>query len=141
MSIDCLFCGIVQKKIPAQIIAESADSIAFLDIHPLSPGHTVVVPKLHCERLNELPPVVAGPLLLTVKQVSAIIQSTLEPDGFTIGINDGVLAGQGVAHLHVHVIPRWRGDGGSNLHSIVHNPLTESIEAIATRLKHAPIAD
>lgn len=127
---DCLFCKIASHVIPAHIVAEDDQTIAFLDIHPLSAGHTVVIPKTHANRITDLPAELSGPLFLTVKAVSDRIHASLKPDGFTIGINDGEGGGQGVPHLHVHVIPRWVTDGGGNLHSIVHNPPTMSLEDV-----------
>lgn len=110
--------------------------MAFLDIHPLSTGHTVVIPKRHSERVTEVLDTDMTAVALTVKRVSDRIQQVLKPDGFTIGINDGEGGGQGVPHAHVHVIPRWTNDGGSNLHAIVHNQPKDSIEAIATKIKN-----
>ncbi len=134
---DCLFCKIAAHQIPAHIIAEDEQTLAFLDIHPLSAGHTVVIPKTHAERIIDLPEAAAGALFLTVKRISDRIHASLKPDGFTIGINDGTGGGQGVPHLHVHVIPRWVADGGSNIHSVVHNPPKESVESIAEKIKNS----
>jgi len=132
---NCLFCKIVNHEIPANIIYEDHDTLAFLDIHPLAPGHTVVVPKIHAKNITELPEEIASLTFLTVKRVSDIIHASLKPEGFTIGINDGVGGGQGIPHLHIHIIPRWQNDGGGNLHKIVHNPPTEKIESIASKIK------
>ncbi len=116
---DCLFCKIANHEIPAQIVLEDDATLAFLDIHPLAPGHTVVIPKVHADRIIDLPEAAASALFLTVKRVSDRIHASLKPDGFTIGINDGEGGGQGVPHLHVHIIPRFKTDGGGNLHSIL----------------------
>ena len=131
---DCIFCKIVAKEIPSYAVHENAQTLAFLDIHPLSRGHAVVIPKNHAERITDLREADAGALFLTVKQVSDTIHASLRPDGFTIGINDGPGGGQGVPHLHIHIIPRYSGDGGGNLHSIVHNPPTETVEEIFKKI-------
>ena len=136
---DCLFCKIITREIPSYTIIEGDESIAFLDIHPLAPGHTVVVPKIHTERVTDLTESAAKALFLTVKHVSDRIHASLKPDGFTIGINDGEGGGQGVPHLHVHIIPRWNGDGGGNIHSIVNNPPKESIESVFHQLTNQQI--
>lgn len=133
---DCIFCKIATHQIPAHVVAEDEATIAFLDIHPLAPGHTVVIPKEHANRITDIMPTRVQDVFLTVKTVSDIIHASLKPDGFTIGINDGAGGGQGVPHLHVHVIPRWTGDKGGNLHTIVQHTPTESVEAIAAKLKH-----
>lgn len=132
---DCLFCAIVSKKIPSTAVYEDADTLAFLDIHPLSTGHTVIVPKVHAERLTDAPEGASGSLGLTIKRVSDILHASLSPDGFTIGINDGVGGQQGVPHLHVHVIPRWQGDGGSNIHGIVKAQPRMSLQEVAEKIR------
>ena len=132
---DCLFCKIAQHKSPSYTVIENDDSIAFLDIHPLSTGHTVVIPKQHADRIIDLPAPLVGRLFLTVKAVSDRIHASLKPDGLTIGINDGAGAQQGAGHLHVHIIPRWNGDGGSNVHAVVQNAPKESLAAILSKLK------
>jgi histidine triad (HIT) family protein len=131
---DCLFCKIANHEIPASVIFEDENSIAFLDIHPLSPGHTIVIPKKHANRIIDLQEADAGPLFLTVKKVSDIIHASLKPDGFTIGINDGVGGGQGAPHLHMHVIPRWTGDKGGNLHGVVNFKTNETVADIAKKI-------
>ena len=127
---DCLFCKINRKEIPSEIVYEDSETLAFLDIFPRSAGHTVVVPKLHAENILALPDNLAAPTLLTVKKVTDILNKTLKPAGFTIGINHGRVSGQAVDHLHIHVIPRYDGDGGGSIHSVVNNPPKEGIKEI-----------
>lgn len=131
---DCLFCKITRKEIPGFIVHEDDSTIAFLDIHPLAPGHTVIIPKTHVTSIKDLATETAGPVFLTVKKVSDILSRSLTPEGFTIGINDGEAAGQGLPHLHIHLIPRWHNDKGSNIHSIVHNTPHESVESIYSKI-------
>lgn len=131
---DCLFCKIVNKKIPAAVIYEDDHALAFLDIMPRSPGHTMVIPKTHAPRLVELPDVEIGPLFMTVKHVAGLLTAKLAPDGITIGMNQGRASGQEVDHLHVHLMPRWHGDGGSSVQSVVHNQPKESVEEIRKKI-------
>lgn len=131
---DCLFCKIASGVIPAKIIFEDQYAVAFLDIAPRSPGHTVVIPKYHAPVLVELPDNNVGPLFLAVKRAAHIIMETLHPDGVTIGINQGRASGQDVDHLHVHVMPRRHGDGGSSVQSVVHAPLQESMDEIYRKI-------
>lgn len=131
---DCLFCKIAHKEIPAEIIYEDAETLAFLDIHPRSAGHAVIIPKMHAENLLDLPDQNIAPTFLTVKKVTGILNNTLKPNGFTIGINHGRVSGQAVDHLHIHVIPRFAGDGGGSLHGVVNNPPKESTKEIAKRI-------
>ncbi len=131
---DCLFCKIAHKEIPSEVIYEDADTLAFLDIHPRAPGHAVIIPKQHAENILDLPDALMGPVFLTVRRVSAILNKMLSPDGFTIGINHGKVSGQVVDHLHIHVMPRYANDGGASIHGVVNNPPKESLAQIAERI-------
>jgi len=132
---DCLFCKIANGAIPAQIVYEDKESLAFLDIHPLALGHLVVVSKSHAENLLDLPDNKVGPLFLAVKYLTGVLKKAFNPDGFTIGINHGKVSGQAIDHLHVHIIPRFANDGGKSLHSVVNNPPKDSLEEIAKKVK------
>lgn len=132
---DCLFCAIAQKQIAAEIVYEDQDTMAFLDIHPRAPGHTVIIPKAHAQNILDLPSPLVHPLFLTLQRVTGMISRTLHPDGFTIGINHGSVSGQTVPHLHLHIIPRFHGDGGGSIHSVVYHPPTEPIAVIAAKIR------
>ncbi len=127
---DCLFCKIVNKSISAEIVYEDIDTLAVLDVHPKAPGHTMILPKVHADNLLDLPNEKVGPVFLAMKKVTEIIKKSLKPDAFTIGINNGKYSGQAVDHLHIHIIPRWRGDNGKSIHSVVDNPPKESLAEI-----------
>jgi histidine triad (HIT) family protein len=131
---DCLFCKIANKEIPSAVIYEDDHVLAFLDIMPRAPGHTMVIPKVHAPNIFELPDTEVGPLFLAVKRVAEMLSSKLHPDGITIGMNQGRASGQEVDHLHVHLMPRWRGDGGSSIQSVVNNKPKESIEEIRKKI-------
>ncbi len=131
---DCLFCKIANKEIPAQIIYESADATAVLDVNPRAPGHTMVLPKVHAKNILELPGEKIEEVFKAVKEVTNLLDKKLKPDGFTIGINHGKVSGQTVEHLHIHVIPRWNGDGGGSIHSVVDNSPKESLEEIKNKI-------
>jgi histidine triad (HIT) family protein len=131
---DCLFCKIAAKNIPSQVIYEDDHVIAFLDIVPRAPGHTMVIPKTHAPNIVELPDAEVGPLFVAVKRVADILSKKLKPDGITIGINQGRASGQEVDHLHVHLMPRWRGDGGGSVQSVVNHKPKEPVEEIWKKL-------
>jgi histidine triad (HIT) family protein len=131
---DCLFCKIVAKQIPAQIVYEDDHALAFLDIHPSAPGHTMVIPKVHAPNLLELPPEEVGPLFAAVQHVGKMLSKAFTPDGITMGANQGRASGQEVDHLHVHLIPRWHNDGGHAVQSVVHNPPEESLDDILKKI-------
>jgi histidine triad (HIT) family protein len=132
---DCIFCKIVAKEIPAEIIHEDDHVLAFLDIAPRAPGHAMVIPKVHAATILDLPDAEIKPLFSAVKKVSVKIEKAIAPDGFTIGVNHGDAAGQTVKHLHVHVIPRWKGDGEGSVHSVVNNPFEGSVSEMAKKIQ------
>ncbi|MDP3052707.1 MAG: HIT family protein [bacterium] len=132
---NCLFCSIIKKEIPAEIIYEDEKTLAILDINPRAPGHTMVLSKVHSETVLDLPENEVEPLFSAVKKITKLIQKSLKPEGFTIGINHGKISGQVVDHLHIHIIPRFENDGGSSIHSVVNNPPKESLREIKNKIK------
>ncbi len=131
---DCLFCKIVAKEMPAYMVHEDEKTLAFLDIRPSTMGHTMVIPKYHAPNMVELPDAEIAPLFSAVKKVADLLVRKLAADGITIGINQGRASGQEVDHLHVHLMPRWRGDGGSSVQSVVHRSPQESFEEIRKKI-------
>ena len=109
MSENCLFCKIVAREIPAQIVFEDNHSVAFLDIGPLFPGHTLLTPRMHCETLTDLPPDRIGPLFVNAQMLTSAVERAMGAEGSFVGINNRV--SQSVPHLHVHVVPRRKKDG------------------------------
>ena len=118
MSADCVFCSIVDGDIPARTVHETDDVLAFLDANPLARGHTLVIPKEHARHVDDLDDDLASELFAAVTELTPRVQSTVGADGATVGINDGEAAGQEVPHVHVHIIPRFDGDGGAPLHAV-----------------------
>ena len=118
MSTDCIFCSIVAGDIPARIVHETDDVLAFLDANPLSRGHTLVIPKAHAQHVGDLDGDLAGALFAAVTELTPRIQAAVDADAANVGINDGEAAGQEVPHAHVHVIPRFDGDGGAPIHAV-----------------------
>ena len=108
---NCLFCKIVAGEIPAEKVYEDADTLAFLDIKPVNPGHTLVIPKDHYENVFEAPEEVWGKVMQSVKKVAHAMKNGLPVDDLNIAMNNGKHAGQVIFHAHVHVIPRYEGDG------------------------------
>lgn len=107
----CVFCAIIAGEAPAIRIYEDADSLAILDIRPFLRGHTLVIPKRHVVDLTDTPPeILAGMMRLGQRIAQAARRSSLFADGNNIVINDGKAAFQSVFHVHLHVVPRHRGD-------------------------------
>jgi len=104
---DCIFCNIIERHAPADIVYEDRHSIAFLDIYPLNQGHTLVISKKHYATLDEMPPDEVGLLFATVAKVMKAVREAVGADGINIGQSNGKAASQDVFHVHVHIIPRF----------------------------------
>jgi histidine triad (HIT) family protein len=105
----CAFCGIVADAGKAHTVFEDGGVLAFLDHRPLFPGHTLVVPRAHHETLSDLPPAEVEPLFQAARLLSRAVTEAMEAEGSFVAINNTV--SQSVPHLHVHVVPRRKGDG------------------------------
>jgi histidine triad (HIT) family protein len=108
---DCIFCQIVEKKIPSHILFEDDSNLAFLDIFPISKGHTIVIPKNHYNNLEDIPIGELTELFRIVKKIAGLIYRKLKIDGYNILQNNFRAAGQIINHYHVHIIPRSSEDG------------------------------
>ncbi len=118
MSDDCIFCAIVAGEIPARTVYETDEVLAFLDANPLARGHTLVIPKGHARHVGDLDPGAASAVFDAVTKLTPRVQDAVDADAATVGINDGEAAGQEVPHVHVHLIPRFEGDGGAPIHAV-----------------------
>jgi histidine triad (HIT) family protein len=118
MSEDCIFCQIVAGDIPSRTVYEDTNVMAFLDANPLAPGHTLVIPKDHHERMEDLPADLAGEVLVELHKLVPAVQQAVDADGATVAFNNGEAAGQEVPHVHGHIVPRFDDDGGGPIHGI-----------------------
>ena len=106
---QCIFCKIIDGSLSAYIVYQDADSVAFLDIDPLFPGHVLLSPRQHFETLLDLPQTLIAPLFTTTQLLAKAVEAALEAQGTFIAINNRI--SQTVPHLHIHVVPRRRKDG------------------------------
>jgi histidine triad (HIT) family protein len=134
---DCIFCKIIAGEMKAHTVYETEHVLAFLDIHPVSRGHTMVISRVHAERLDLLEDRHVGSLFLGVKRVMVLLEKALRPDGLNVGWNHGWAAGQRVDHLHVHILPRYRGDGGGGIQSLIRSSTNEDLASIANQIRAA----
>ena len=110
----CIFCRIVRKQAPSTVIYEDETVMVFLDIRPLNLGHTLVIPKTHYVDIFDIPEKELSQIHKVAKQVSFAIKKATAADGISIIQQNGKAAGQDIFHLHVHVVPRFKGQ---KLHS------------------------
>ncbi|HEY1297294.1 MAG TPA: HIT family protein [Chloroflexota bacterium] len=106
---SCVFCEIVAGRVPAAVVYDGQDVVAFLDHRPLLPGHVLVVPKTHYATLGDLPEDTIGPFFVVVQRLARAVEAAMQADGSFVAIN--IRISQSVPHLHVHVVPRRKGDG------------------------------
>lgn len=107
----CLFCRMVAGHIPVTKIFEDDVVLAFLDIGPLSDGHTLVIPKQHFDKLHDCPAELLGQVCSRLGKIAGAVTAAMQSDGYNLLCNNGRAAGQLVEHLHFHIIPRNAGDG------------------------------
>ena len=119
MAVDCIFCRIIKKEIPAKIILETEHSLAFLDAFPLTKGHSLVIPKKHYEKIQEIPQKENADLFETVRKVIAKVDKLT--DATLVAVHNGKKSGQEVPHVHVHLIPRSPEDQAGPVHNMFSN--------------------
>ena len=134
---DCIFCKIAKKTIPSKIITETKNSIAFLDTFPLSRGHTLVIPKNHYERIQDMTVDDNTDLFNTVQNVTSkvdkITGSTL------LAVHNGKASGQEIPHVHVHLIPRELSDQAGPVHNMFKDRpklSDKELDELCTKIKH-----
>lgn len=110
MDEKCIFCNLIKNVDKDRVIYEDSTWIALLDGYPVSEGHTLLIPKRHCETYFDLNFVETDSLAATINVVKGILDSKYKPNGYNIGANCGEAAGQTVHHCHIHIIPRYNGD-------------------------------
>ncbi len=106
---QCVFCKIVRKEAPASIVYEDTDVLAFMDIRPVSEGHTLIIPKQHWIDVFDIPEELLASIYKITKKIAIAVKKVNKADGVSIVQQNGKAAGQDVFHLHIHVIPRFEG--------------------------------
>jgi histidine triad (HIT) family protein len=132
---DCIFCSIINGKIPARKILETEKSLAFLDAFPLTKGHTLVIPKNHYAKIQEMSRSDNADLFETVRVLTSKIEQTFSSS--LVAVHNGKESGQEVPHVHVHIIPRTADDGAGSVHTMFRKrpQLTnEELDQIAEKL-------
>lgn len=109
MADDCVFCSIIAGETPAEIVLDEPDLVAFLDARPVFKGHLLLVPREHVVTLLDLPARLRGPFVEAAQRLAGAVVTGLGAQGSFVAMNNVV--SQSVAHLHLHVVPRTKGDG------------------------------
>lgn len=115
---ECIFCKIASGEVPAKTVYEDDTVLAFLDVNPLTRGHTLVIPKTHVERITEMSPTDASGYFENVPRIVDAVEAAVDADGATLAWNDGRAAGQEVPHAHLHIVPREMGDAHGPIHAL-----------------------
>lgn len=110
---NCIFCQIRDGGIPSTRVYEDTLTLAFMDINPLNEGHLLVIPKAHAETIYDMSPPDLAAVLTTAKKMADAIRQALHSEGLNLYQANGAAASQVVPHFHLHLIPRWKGDGKS----------------------------
>jgi histidine triad (HIT) family protein len=131
---DCVFCKIVAKAIPAIVVHEDEHTVGFMDIGQVNPGHVLVAVKRHAVDIFSLDDVQAAAVFRAAARVSRAIRAAFEPHGLSVYQANGKAAGQTVFHLHLHLVPRYEGDGMA-LTWPVKNPPREKLLECADRIR------
>lgn len=127
---DCIFCKIVKGEIPSYKVYEDNDTVAFLDVFPVTRGHCLVIPKAHAENIFDIAEADLQKIISVTKTVSEKVKYALGADGIRLSQSNGKMAGQEVMHLHMHIIPRYKDDGISMSPTSVANPAKASDEEL-----------
>jgi len=137
--LDCIFCRIVRHEAEASLVHEDTVVAAFLDIRPVNNGHVLVVPKVHAADLAGLDPAVGGHMFAVGQRLAAALRrSGLRCEGVNLYLADGRAAGQEVLHIHLHIVPRFAGDGfGLRRGFRFENPSRGDLDGTAARIRDA----
>ena len=139
---DCVFCAILRHELTASRLYESETVLAFMDNDPVTVGHVLVVPKAHLPDLADLSDDLGSEMLTVARRVAAALrQSTLQCEGINLFYADGEAASQEVFHAHLHVFPRYKGDGSTIDARWGSNPTREELDDQAEQLRTALAAE
>lgn len=134
MMADCVFCKIMAKQIPVTVVHEDEHTLAFMDIGQVNPGHVLVALKKHAENIFALDEAQAAAVFGAAAKVARAIRGAFEPQGLSVYQANGAAAGQTVLHLHIHLVPRYEGDGMA-LTWPVKNPPREKLAEYAQKIR------
>jgi len=132
----CVFCRLVRGEIPATVVLEDEQTLVFMDIGSVNPGHVLVAAKPHVENLQGMDEALAGAMFRSAARAAKAIDKVYKPAGISVYQANGAAAGQTVFHAHIHVLPRWENDGLTFTWP-VKNPSREELDRVAAQLRGA----
>jgi histidine triad (HIT) family protein len=135
---NCTFCKIVDGSISARIISQNDKAVAFLDAFPLSVGHTLIIPKRHYSKVQDMNREFSSAIFDLLRIVTPAVEEATGVKASTIAIHNGLEAGQEILHVHIHIIPRISGDGAGPVHSMFKNRpqiSSEKLDSMLDRIK------
>lgn len=135
---NCIFCKIVSGQIPARIIQQNEKAMAFLDAFPLAAGHTLVIPKSHYQKVQDMASADVQAVFQLMHEMTGKVESAAGTPASTIAVHNGREAGQEVPHVHVHIVPRKPGDGAGPIHSMFKNRpklSAQEMDALAGKMR------
>ncbi len=136
---SCIFCKIADAEIPAKVVYEDEYVLGFLDIKPINPGHTLVIPKNHFESLSDVSEETLARMASASKKIASVLKEALASkcEGINLHLADGKAAGQEVFHIHLHIIPRYTTDSfGLKFPPHYGKITTEEIDSVYRKLRN-----
>lgn len=133
MNNDCIFCKIANGEIPSKTLYEDQDFRVILDLGPATRGHALILPKKHAANLYELPESIAAKVLPVAQKIASTMKEKLGCDGLNLVQNNGETAGQTVMHFHMHIIPRYEGDG-QEINWVPGQATPEELESVVQQI-------
>jgi diadenosine tetraphosphate (Ap4A) HIT family hydrolase len=132
---DCVFCEIVAGTAEASLVYDDDQVLGFVDLHPVTPGHLLVIPRTHATSLAELDPADGARMFRVAQRLAgAVRESSIRSEGVNLFLADGAAAGQEVFHVHLHVLPRFPGDG-FRLEVSPASPTRDELDAVAAEIR------
>jgi histidine triad (HIT) family protein len=138
LDLNCIFCKVITGKVHARIIGQTERAIAFLDAFPLAAGHTLVIPKSHYSKIQDMNRQYSSATFDLLWQISSAVEKAVGFTATIIAIHNGKEAGQEIPHVHIHIIPRHTNDGAGPVHSMFKNRSifsSEEMDSILNKIK------
>jgi len=134
---DCIFCKIINGEIPSEKVYEDDKVFAFMDINPLNDGHVLIIPKSHAGTIHEIGEDDFLAVMSATHKLAAAVRKALNPDGINLLQLNGKAANQVIPHLHVHIVPRWSGDGLTVSQWEIVAGNMENVKNVAEQIKNS----